>query len=120
MKHLEYIGVGIQAVQSDSIVIGEIARFEVCLLNTINNALFTIRLTCSSAAIEGPRKIAADYITTKSRTGIRRYCRKRGITIAMDELDAIGAQIYKDVQKCCQSWLDGKKNIIIRWTDKKD
>lgn len=120
MKHLEYIGVGVEPIPSDSMVVGEIARFEVCLLNTINNALFTIRTTCSSAAIEGPRKIAADYITTKCRIGIRHYCRKRGITIAIDKLDAISVQIKQDVQKCCQSWLDGKKNIIIRWTDKKD
>ena len=120
MKHLEYIGVGVEPILSDSMVVGETARFEVCLLNVISNGLFTIRLTCSSACIEGPRKIADLYITTKSRIAIRSYCRKRGINLTIEELDALGAQIYKDVQKCCQSWLGGKKNIIIRWTDKKD
>lgn len=118
MRHLEYIGISIQPIQSDNLVIREDARFEVCMLNTISNALFVIRSTCSSACIEGPRKIADLYITAKSRMGIRSYCRKRGINLTIEELDALGAQIYKDVQKCCQSWLEGKKNLIIRWTDK--
>ena len=118
MNHLEYIGVGVESILGDSMVVGETARFEVCLLNVISNGLFAIRITCSSACIEGPRKIADLYITTKSRIAIRSYCRKRGINLTIEELDALGAQIYKDAQKCCQSWLNGNKNLIVRWTDK--
>jgi hypothetical protein len=112
---IDYLGISTREIFCEGL---PRAQFEVCFLNTTKNGLFTIRTTASPRSLENPKFEADEYITSKTRFFLKRYCEVNKEDITHADLNALCEKIRPDVEKCIKAWLDGNKNFIIKEIDK--
>ena len=108
---IDYLGVIIEPAEADG---KEVAKFGVGFLNTTKNALFKIKTSASPVAIENTDFDAGEYITTKVRCGLRKYCKIRGEKLTVEEWEELYKKIKPDIKRCAEEWRKGNKNFIIR------
>jgi hypothetical protein len=82
-------------------------------LNTTKNALFAVKTSASPAAIENVNFDTGEYITTKVRCALRKYCKIRGEKLTLEEWEELYKKIKPDIEICAEEWRKGNKIIII-------
>ena len=108
---IDYLGVKIDPAEVDR---KEVAKFCVGFLNTTKNALFDVKTAASPAAIENVNFDAGEYITTKVRCALRKYCKIRGEKLTLEEWEELYKKIKPDIERCAEEWRKGNKNFIIK------
>jgi len=106
---IDYLGIILEPAEADG---KEIAKFGVGFLNTTRNALFQIKTSALPAAIENTEFDAAEYISTKVRCALRKYCKIRGEKLTLEEWEELYKKIKPDVERCAEEWRKGNKIII--------
>ena len=109
---IKYLGMCMASLGPSKYSVLEVVQFEIVFLNTISDKRFLLRCCCSQAAIEH-NLLAPEFITTKCKVGLRKYCKIKGIASDPD-MDGLLSEVRTGVEECCDKWLKGEKCYTTR------